>query len=103
MSGIISTECLQAQYYDTEWTNFIRPIDTSNCPVKIEIKGSSGDIAVQIKLTGSNLSFDMNQLNNIINFVDFDPSDVDNQKMPKKLRKSFQNIKISVRDSIVVL
>ena len=101
ISAIISTENLEAQVLDGGWGNLICPLNRSNCPIRIEAKGSSGDIAAQVKLTGLSIFVDMNQLNNVIDFVDFDPSDVDNQRMPKKLRKSFQNIKIFLKESVI--
>lgn len=103
ISAVVSTECIHAQYYDNGWNNMIQPIDTSNCPLKMEFKASSGDVAAQIKLYGLNIIGDLNHLNNIIDFVDFDPSDADNLRMPKKPKKSFQNFKIFLRDSIIII
>jgi hypothetical protein len=39
------------------------------------LKSVSGDMTAQIKLNGLNILGDLNQLNNIVDFIDFDPGD----------------------------
>ena len=65
------------------------------------MKSSSGDVNAEIKLAGLNVMADLNHLNNIIDFIDFVPSDAENFRMPKKLRKSFQNFKIFLKNSVI--
>jgi len=70
---------------------------------KVDMQSDRGTINADIMLRNYKVSLDINQIDSLTDYFDFDANDVDNKRMPKKSTKSFQNFRITFKDGIAVV
>jgi hypothetical protein len=66
------------------------------------MQSDRGTINADILLRNYKVSLDINQIDSLTDYFDFDANDVDNKRMAKKSTKSFQNFRITFKDGIAV-
>lgn len=66
------------------------------------MQSDRGVINADLILRNYKVGLDMNQLDTLVDYFDFDADHVENKRMPKK-GKSFQNFRIAWKDGIATI
>lgn len=101
----IKSDSLLCKYEDSISSDtVIQPYRPEIPPVfKVEMQSDRGTISSDITLKNYRAHLDINQIDALVDYFDFDANDVENKKMPKKSTKSFQNFRITFRDGLACL
>jgi hypothetical protein len=67
------------------------------------MQSDRGVINADVLLRNYKVGIDMNQVDSLVDYFDFDMNDVENKRIPKKSSKSFQNFRITFRDGLACI